>query len=98
MLAEIIFDLRSRANLTQREFAILVGVSLPTVKAWESGRFHSLSTESQHKIQQALGLSPEEVLDFFFKRIPPRGVANPAPRSSRAGHRPKRRGTGARSR
>lgn len=83
MLAEIIFDLRSRANLTQREFAILVGVSLPTVKAWESGRFHSLSTESQHKIQQALGLTPEDVLELFFKRIPPRRPARRALSSPR---------------
>lgn len=72
MLSEIIFELRSRANLTQREFAALVGVSLATVKAWEGGRFHSLSTESQHRLQEALGLSPEEVLDLFFRRIPPR--------------------------
>lgn len=75
MLSEIIFELRSRANLTQREFAALVGVSLATVKAWEGGRFHSLSTESQHKIQQALGLTPEDVLELFFKRIPPRRIA-----------------------
>ena len=75
MLSEIIFELRSRANLTQREFAVLVGVSLATVKAWEGGRFHSLHTENQHKISEALGLTPEEVLEFFFRRIPPRRSA-----------------------
>ncbi len=72
MLSKTIAQLRGRAGLTQREFARLVGVSLATVKAWEGGRFHSLSTESQHKVREALGLTPEEVLDLFFRRIPPR--------------------------
>ena len=83
MLCETILNLRLRSNLTQREFANLVGVSLPTVKAWEGGRFHSISTESQHKLQQALGLTPEEILELFFTRVPPRSAHVPATRTGR---------------
>ena len=31
-------EIRERLNLTQRNFAIVLGVSLKTVEAWESGK------------------------------------------------------------
>jgi len=72
MLAKTMTRLRERTRLSQREFAKLIGVSLATVKAWEGGRFHSLSTESQHKVREALGLTPEQVVELFFNQVPPR--------------------------
>lgn len=47
---------RKQQRLTQKQLAVLAGVSGPTVNNFEQGR-HSITLESAFKILQSLGLA-----------------------------------------
>lgn len=63
--------LRARAGLTQRELAVIAGVSVATICALESGLARDLKLETLHRLCNALNTSPDDLLGFHMRaRLP----------------------------
>ena len=56
-------EIRNRSNITQEEFARLMGVSRQTISSLENGRYNP-SIMLAHKIAKYFGLTIEEVFVF----------------------------------
>ena len=54
--------LRERRNLTQKELADLVGVSLTTIRNWENGRSGTEWFQRVGKLCSTLGCAPEQLV------------------------------------
>lgn len=81
-LRKVLKRLRDNLELNQYQFSKLVGVAPNTVKNWETAVIRSLNLRTQHKLQQALKLTDEEVLKYFFRGELPPLKAKAAPASS----------------
>ena len=56
-------EIRNRSNITQEEFARLMGVSRQTISSLENGRYNP-SIMLAHKIAKYFGMTIEEVFVF----------------------------------
>lgn len=57
---------RERSQLTQREFADLLGVTISTVSNWERGvQVPRLTFEQTKKVMDASGLSIDDLVQAF---------------------------------
>jgi transcriptional regulator with XRE-family HTH domain len=55
-------ELRDRANLTQRELALRVGVTETTIRNWESNRYNVEVFERVARLCKELGCAPSELV------------------------------------
>lgn len=64
----IVKDLRIRAGMQQKELALLVGVSRPTVSEWESGKKNP-SGERLRKLTEIFGVDAGTILGYEMPEI-----------------------------
>lgn len=61
-----LMKVRERSQLTQREFADLLGVTISTVSNWERGvQVPRLTFEQTKKVMDASGLSIDDLVQAF---------------------------------
>lgn len=65
-----ILESRKKLQLTQREFAELIGVSVVTVSRWENG-FRTPRIKNLIYVADLLGISPGELLDCKLDKEEP---------------------------
>ena len=58
-IAKEIIELRTKANITQKQLAELSGTSQPTIARLESGEYQQLSLSFLSRVGKALGVVPE---------------------------------------
>jgi DNA-binding transcriptional regulator YiaG len=66
----LIKTLRKKLGITQKELAILVGVSMPAVQSWEAGKFIP-KTEKKAALAALRKLGRTEVKKLLAKKAPP---------------------------
>ena len=64
-IAKEIIELRTKANITQKQLAELSGTSQPAIARLESGEYKQLSLSFLGRVGKALGVVPE----IRFKKI-----------------------------
>lgn len=74
----IVKELRIRAGMQQKELALIVGVSAPTVSDWEHGRKNP-SGERLRKLSQVFGVDAGTILGYDLPPILAKPKTNTTP-------------------
>ena len=67
-IAKLVRELRERTGLTQEKFAARLGVTLPTISRWETGRAKPspLALEKIKELLRQLGEDGQRLLERYF--------------------------------
>ncbi len=67
-IADLIYELRQRLDLTQEQFAARLGVTYPTVNRWENHRASPspMALKLIHELLQQMGKPGRDLLKQYF--------------------------------